>query len=117
MIVRLVSGLRIDDVLLYAVEDGKSAGAARTLSDGCIEIPANAIVERESRRHFPRVLKPCAEVVAADGCWADVFPIGEVRWSKSNGINEWAAGEKAGKRIGKRVAWIQVVRATRGCDG
>ena len=87
------------------------------LGDGRVELPAQAVVEREARRHLPGVLRIGVEVVAVDGGGADVLAVGEIGRRDGDGVDERAAGEKAGERVGQRIAGVDVMRAAlRGND-
>ena len=106
----LIAGLGVDYILLRAVRRRESRGAAGSLGDGLIQVPAHAVVERKARRDLPGVLHIGVEVVAGDGRGTDVLAIGEIRGRDGHSIDKWAAGQEswkacraAGRRIGCRA--------------
>src|SRR5579875_838507 len=74
-----ISGLRIQEVLLVEsmgrMDLAEAGGAMGALGDRGVVLKAQAIVQRQARRHLPCVLPVEVKIVAADRSGADVGAI------------------------------------------
>ena len=105
-----ISRLWVDKELLRSVGGGIEAGcAARSVGDGGVELEAEAVVEDHARRDLPGVLDVGGKCAAAIRRGADVFSVGEVGGRDGAGVGERASGEQGGERVGKGVAYVDVV--------
>src|ERR1035438_2714020 len=109
VVIGLVAGLWIYDIFLCAIYGQEARCPSGALDDGSIEIPAETEVEREAGSDLPGVLQIQAEVIAIDGSRADMRDAGKIRRRHGHRVEEGAAGEKAGERIGEWIAGIEVV--------